>query len=516
MFLHSLKKDKLEDLSNHLKKNGVTPRVHGNKSRQPRHALKFDEIQRVISFIINYAEQHAIILPGRHPRHWITDAKLLPTSCTKHHVFQLYKEAAATNGYRDIGESTFLNLWNQLVPFVRTMPPASDLCWKCQETTRKMQRAANRPDAQKIECVRELEEHLRVVKLERKFYKDAIEKVKETPGIETRKPGTHEKNTFPVNHVSFDFAQQTHYPYSPQQPGPIFFKTPRKCGLFGINAEALGKQVNFLIDEAHACGKGANSVISYLHFYLENYSIGEIFLMLHADNASGQNKNNYVMWYLHWRILTERNKDISISFLIAGHTKFAPDGGFGLLKRKLKNQEVNSLRDIEAATNASSDMNVAEVVGWENDAESRIPTYDWVGFLTPFYKKIPGLKKYHHFIFDDSPKVTVKLDSSDPGCKVAMYDVRPVFPAELPNIIPAPGLPNKRQWNLYKDIREFVCDDMKDTVCPKPSEPLEKEPAPKPSTSKAKPVAAPKRKKVAAPKRKTTASTSSGSNKKKA
>ena len=75
---------------------------------------------------------------------------------------------------------------------------------------------------------------------------------------------------------------------------------------------------------------------------------------------------------------------------------------------------------------------------------------------------------------------------------------------------------NKRQWNSYKDIREFVCDDMKDTVCPKPSEPLEKEPAPKPSTSKAKLVAAPKRKNVAAPKRKTTASTSSGSNKKKA
>ena len=99
----------------------------------------------------------------------------------------------------------------------------------------------------------------------------------------------------------------------------------------------------------------------------------------------------------------------------------------------------------------------------------------------------------------------MKLDSTDPGHKVVLYDVRPVFPAELPNIIPAPGLPNKRKWNLYNDIREFVSDDMKDTVCPKPSEPLEKEPAPKPSTSK-----------VAAPKRKTTASAYSSSSKKNA
>ena len=70
-------------------------------------------------------------------------------------------------------------------------------------------------------------------------------------------------------HYSFDFAQQVHYPADPQQPGPIYFKTPRKCHIFGVVAEALPAQVNYLADEGVSCGKGANVVISYLHHFLE-------------------------------------------------------------------------------------------------------------------------------------------------------------------------------------------------------------------------------------------------------
>ena len=39
-------------------------------------------------------------------------------------------------------------------------------------------------------------------------------------------------------------------------------------------------------------GKGANTVISLIHHALENYGFGEEKLHLHADNCSGQNKNN--------------------------------------------------------------------------------------------------------------------------------------------------------------------------------------------------------------------------------
>ncbi len=95
-------------------------------------------------------------------------------------------------------------------------------------------------------------------------------------------------------HYAFDFAQQVHYPCNPHQPGPIYFLTPRKCGIFGICCEAIPRQINYLIDEAVDIGKGANTVVS-LHHFLGTHSLGEKHVHLHADNCVGQNKNNTMM-----------------------------------------------------------------------------------------------------------------------------------------------------------------------------------------------------------------------------
>ena len=66
------------------------------------------------------------------------------------------------------------------------------------------------------------------------------------------------------SHYSFDFAQPVHFPSDPLQPGPIYFKFPRKCGLFSVACEAFPKQVNFVLDESINTGKGANCVVSML------------------------------------------------------------------------------------------------------------------------------------------------------------------------------------------------------------------------------------------------------------
>ena len=96
-------------------------------------------------------------------------------------------------------------------------------------------------------------------------------------------------------HYSFDFAQQVHYPHNPLQPGPMYFKTARKCAVFGVCCEGIPRQMFYLIDEASNTGKGANTVVSLLHHFLENHGLGEVNLHLHADNCVGQNKNNVVL-----------------------------------------------------------------------------------------------------------------------------------------------------------------------------------------------------------------------------
>lgn len=37
-----------------------------------------------------------------------------------------------------------------------------------------------------------------------------------------------------ITYYSYDFAQQIHFSYSPQQTGPEYFKTARKCGVFAL------------------------------------------------------------------------------------------------------------------------------------------------------------------------------------------------------------------------------------------------------------------------------------------
>ena len=94
-------------------------------------------------------------------------------------------------------------------------------------------------------------------------------------------------------HLSFDFAQNMCYPSS---LGPLYFLVECKVHLFGICCEAIPRQVNYLIDEAHCIGKGANTVISLVHHYLIHHSLGEQHLHLHVDNyCVGQNKNNYLI-----------------------------------------------------------------------------------------------------------------------------------------------------------------------------------------------------------------------------
>jgi hypothetical protein len=197
-------------------------------------------------------------------------------------------------------------------------------------------------------------------------------------------------------HYSFDFAQQVHLPSDPMQPGPMYFLTPRKVGLFGVCCEGIPKQVNYLVDEAHCTSKGSNSVISYLHHFLENYGLGETELHLHCDNCAGQNKNNFVLYYLAWRVATGLYKTIHLHFMVAGHTKFAPDWCFGLLKQAFRRSKVATIQCMEKVVNGSADCNVAQPVGLE-DGTVFVPMYNWQAMLSPFGKHLKGIKEQAHF-----------------------------------------------------------------------------------------------------------------------
>ena len=94
--------------------------------------------------------------------------------------------------------------------------------------------------------------------------------------------------------------------------------------MFGVHCEAIPRQINFLTDESGEVGKGPNTVISRLHYFFDVHGLGETDVYLLADNCTGQNKNNAMMNYLIWRVMTGRHTNITYPFLVVGHTKFSP------------------------------------------------------------------------------------------------------------------------------------------------------------------------------------------------
>ncbi len=216
-------------------------------------------------------------------------------------------------------------------------------------------------------------------------------------------------------------AQQVFYPNNPLQLGPMYFLTPRMCAIFGVCCEGIPRQINYLIDEAVNTGKGANSIVSMLDHYFDNHGLGEHTATLHADNCTGQNKNNTVLQYLMWRVMVGKHNSITISFMIVGHTKFAPDWCFGLLKQRYRKTEIGCLNDLAKVVNTSPTVNEAQLVGTQ-DGSVVVPTRDWATFLGSHFKNLARIKKYQHFHFSanhpgyvfikqysDSPEVSVQL-----------------------------------------------------------------------------------------------------------
>lgn len=83
LFLHGIGKDRLQNVKDHYKLEGLQVRISKNTKRSPYHAMPLSAIKYAMTFLHNYAEVNAILLPGRIPQYKRDDIKLLPSSRSK-------------------------------------------------------------------------------------------------------------------------------------------------------------------------------------------------------------------------------------------------------------------------------------------------------------------------------------------------------------------------------------------------------------------------------------------------
>lgn len=377
-------------------------------------------------------------------------------------------------GRRAMGKSSFFKVWQQHMPFIVVGKPMTDLCWICKQNNEKIRRTTHLPEEDRMRMLQDQLNHLQIVEQERKFYNAQVAQAKAAAaaaGIAGL--GQNVPNSMPDRmHYSFDFAQQVHLPSSPLQPGPIYFLVPRKCGIFGVCAEAIPQQINYLIDEGMSSSKGSNMVISLLHHFLENYGLGEVAMDLHCDNCSGQNKNKFMLWYLAWRVLQGLHSEITVNFMPAGHTKFAPDWCFGLLKKKFRVSEVHCLQDMchVVETSTLRGINRAQIVGSES-GEVHVRVYNWQAYFQGWFRALKGIKSLYHFRFvnDHGGVVFAKKTLDGEETEFQLQNDATITQQRLRNMppeLPPPGLPEARQVYLRQHIRPFVRPGVQDCMCP--------------------------------------------------
>ena len=130
-----------------------------------------------------------------------SDIQLLPSSTTKRAVWRVYllKLQVVSSG-------------------TVVLKPRSNLCWQCQQNSASIVCTANSSEAEKSTVISDALEHLRIVKLERSYYKSVCDECKGsvhahyntdgkfTPPQSCSQTPRNSKNI--KAHYSFDYAQQ--------------------------------------------------------------------------------------------------------------------------------------------------------------------------------------------------------------------------------------------------------------------------------------------------------------------
>ena len=472
LFLHGVSDKVYRRLKDMLTTDGIVPRPHQNTTKTSLvRAHPVEVRQTAVKFLENFAIQNAVVLPGRVPGFKNPDLLLLPSEFTKKAIHEKYVDACLDGNTESIPYSTFTELWREQLPGVCIQKPRSDLCTVCKLDTIALSKLRTLNDEKRRELLDRNIRHLNHVDNERHYYKDNIDIARKSvnssfsirPSLGINKPCTFSG----TNHYSFDYFQQVHVPYDPDQVGALYFLTPYKVGLFGIMCEPLAKMALFIIPEGAATGKGSNQVISMLHFYLENLGLGETEVILNADNCVGQNKNQFMMSYLCWRVLSGLHKKITLHFLVVGHTKFSPDYAGGVFKKMFRRTPCSTPTDVAECAKKSSILHPV-VTGSIDGKQQYVPMFDWQSKLAKF-RSIPGMKKFHVFQFaSDNPGVVVCKEYCDSAPISFTLVASNYSDSNLPPVLPSLGLSQKRQSYLHEKIRLFVPDQRKDELCPAP------------------------------------------------
>ena len=169
-YIHGIEKKKLLSIAKSLDTDGLSPRTHASIGKLPKHALTFQDSERIKTVLVKYAADNALPLPGRLPNYQNCQVLLLPSDKTSVDIHSEYEKIAVVMKYRSINLRTFQRQWHDLCPHIVITKPCTDLCQKCQEFAGRMSKSGNITEEEKELLLTEYNKHVQLAKEQRDYY----------------------------------------------------------------------------------------------------------------------------------------------------------------------------------------------------------------------------------------------------------------------------------------------------------------------------------------------------------
>ena len=155
------------------------------------------------------------------------------------------------------------------------------------------------------------------------------------------------------------------------------------------------------------------------------------------------------MAYLLWRVMAGLHKEITISFLLVGHSKFSSDWCFGLLKWLF-------------TQHFGGDSWHSTTISYNYPRSTMVHLLYILQLYQPIWFKYKGITELHHFRFtaEHPGSVFVKTFSDNGQKEINLLSDKIWTP--VATVIRPLGLSLERQWYLNNKMWEFCSEESRD------------------------------------------------------
>ena len=255
----------------------------------------------------------------------------------------------------------------------------------------------------KADLEEELKQHKITATKARDFYKNTTDRCRQQWNAISQltminSPTRHEREELQTARHCFTLVISADYQQSKlipswgrtEQPGSTYYLQKVSHDIFGIVDHREERSVAYLFDERIG-PKNTDHTVSLLTQFWHNVSHEHPWinrLAIFLDNATSTNKNKYFFSWAMEMVSSGKVNHVHISFMIAGHTKFAPDRLFSIIGSAYKSEDVFTIDELKVICDTCATCHIEK-----GDA-----VHKWRDSLTQKYSDLSGVRKYYDFL----------------------------------------------------------------------------------------------------------------------